>query len=297
MTIVAERRIGSHRRRYAALLPFAVLAPIMPIAAQTRPGTVITNVARLAQDGAAITSNGIALTVAERLDVALDRAPAADAVLADGTAVVGVTLTNRGSGDEAFVVAATLASGSATLGIPRVGDAPLVDGRTGSLPPGAAVTLLLPVSGASADAALTVGVRAATGSGTPGTTFAGAGDAGSDAVVGPTGAAAQLTVPLAAAAPPTFEKSQLVSAPDGTATPVAGATIVYTLVARFTAPVSAADMIDTIPAGTSYRPGTLTLDGVPLADAGHIAAGQIAVPLGAVAAGTVRILRFTVVIS
>ena len=108
----------------------------------------------------------------------------------------------------------------------------------------------------------TIGAQAVTGSGTPGTVFAGAGDGGGDAVVGPTGARAELVVPVGRRRDaPTLTKTQSVLAPDGSARAVRGAMITYTLVARFPAATGAARIDDPVPAGTTYVPGSLSLDG------------------------------------
>jgi uncharacterized repeat protein (TIGR01451 family) len=283
------------------MLPFAFAAPA---AAQTRAGTSITNVATVSQGGVASPSNSVALVVAERLDLTLARAPEADTTLPTGERAIGVTLSNRGTGEEAFVVAVGVASGSATIAAPMLAGtaASLGDGRTPSLAPGASLVLLIPVTATAAGTVLAVSARAATGSGAPGTALPGAGDGGGDAVVGPTGAAATLSVvPTgadgASSAPPSLQKTQTVVAPDGSAIAVRGATITYTLVARFAAAAAEATIVDPIPAGTAYLPNSLTLDGMPLTDADHVAARQVSVPLGTAAAGIVRTLRFTVVIS
>lgn len=275
----------------ALALCLAAASPVLPAAAQTRAGTAITNVAAAWHDGAAIPSTKVTTIVAERLDVALARS--------GDPGTVTVTLTNRGNGNEAFVVAAAVTSGSATIGHPVPAGAPaaLTDDRTPILAPGATLTLTWPVAAVAPGTVLSVTARAATGSGAPGTIFANAGDGGGDAVVGATGAAASLSIPLTGDAAPTLEKSQAVRAPDGSPRAVRGAAVTYTLVARFAAPSADAEIVDPIPAGTAFVPGSLSLDGEPVADSGHVAGGQISVPLGAVTAGAARTLRFTVVIS
>jgi uncharacterized repeat protein (TIGR01451 family) len=281
----------------ALLMPLAVA----PAIAQTRAGTAITNVATLYRDGVAVPSNSVSLIVAERLDVALARTPAADAALPAGGQAIGVTLTNHGSGEESFIVSARVQAGSVTVAspIPAGTAEPLpVGGRTRPLAPGESMLLLIPVSSVAAGTVLALSAHATTGSGAPGLVFPGSGDGGGDAVVGGSGAAADLLVPLAApGTAASVEKSQAVLAPDGSPTPVRGATVTYTLVVRFAGAVADATLVDPIPAGTAYRPGSLVLDGSPLADADHVAQGQVSVALGDATAGTVRTLRFAVVIS
>ena len=118
-------------------------------------------------------------------------------------------------------------------------------------------------------------------------------------MVGATGAAARLAVPLAGVAwqPPVIAIAQSVEAPDGSSTPARGAVVTYVIDARFPAATPRGELVDQVPAGTSYRPGTLRLDGAPIADAGRVAANRVTVPLGAIAAGEGHQLTFQVVIS
>lgn len=122
---------------------------------------------------------------------------------------------------------------------------------------------------------------------TPGTAFAGLGTNGGDAVVGSTQAYASKDNGYAVAQVATsLAKSQSVLDPFGNANAVPGAVITYTL--TFTASgsgnLTGAKIVDAIPAGTSYQPGTLTLDSVGLtdgsdADAGLYTGSQVEVSL------------------
>lgn len=302
----------------AAMLALAMVSSTMIVAeagADTRAGTQISNVATVEVTGKegrwAITSNPVVLRVGERLDVALARADDTAVAIGAGGATVPVLLTNRGNGDEAFDLSAALSDASATVrgvavdtdGDGRFGpaDTLLVQGRTPPLAPGATLRLLVLVD-AAADpvtaVAMTVNARAATGSGPQGTTIAGAGDGGGDAMTGATGAAASLVVPIGdAQGLPMLIKSQAVRAADGSTRAVAGAVITYTLEARFTRPAQGARLLDPIPAGTLYRAGSLTLDDTPVSDASGLdAGGRIAVALGDIAGPAVRTLRFQVTI-
>lgn len=284
--------------------------------AQVTAGTQITNVARVNYDARGTshiaTSNTVALTAAERLDLALvlTRAPDIDA---GPVAIVPVTLTNTGNGEEAFLVTAVASpSGTpvAALAIDSdgdgrlgAGDTPLVGGRTPPLAPGQRLALVLVADATATSEAVTVTATALTGSGAAGDTFAGRGDGGSSAVVGRTGARATLAVPLSGADAPsvTLEKRQAVRAPDGSARAIRGATITYTLLARFDRTVRGATVEDPIPSGTAFVPGSLRLDGVSLsdapdADAGQIAADQMRVALGDVAQPVTRTISFEVTI-
>ena len=145
---------------------------------------------------------------------------------------------------------------------------------------------------------------AATGSGAPGTAFAGLGQGGGDAVVGATGADAEddgwYRISAAAVA---LVKSATVADPFGGTASVPGAIITYRLVATVSGSGGLANLriADAIPAGSTYRPGTLTLEGGPLSDAADADAGEfsgtgIAVRLGNVAGGAARIVTFQVAI-
>ncbi|MDF3029753.1 MAG: hypothetical protein K0R03_311 [Moraxellaceae bacterium] len=138
-----------------------------------------------------------------------------------------------------------------------------------------------------------VTAQATAGADAPGTTFAGAGDNGSDAVVGNTQADATgqngYVVSLLAT---TFTKSSSVLDPFGNSTAVPGAVITYTLTFNVTGvgTLTGAQIVDPIPADTTYVPGSLTLQidagaATPLTDAadgdaGRLNGNQIEVTLG-----------------
>lgn len=297
-----DRRSGRAISRSAqcVLLCCAFSSVAIPAQAETRAGDRVVNTASARYDVAAeqnvATSNTDIVLVAERLDIALSRA---DMV---ASSAIPVVLTNRGNGMEAFRLSAQVDAGTApqAFAIDTDGDGRydaardtlIVDATTPPLEPGASLALLL-LTDAAPTGPVTVIAQAVTGSGTPGMVFAGAGDGGGDAVVGPTGARAELTVPVTMQdASPTLTKTQSVLAPDGSARAVRGAVISYTLVARFPTSTVAARIDDPVPAGTSYVPGSLSLDGAAQADPG--AADTIAVALGDVPAAGVRTLQFKV---
>lgn len=268
--------------------------------AETRAGDRVVNTASTRYDVGqrqdVATSNADIVLVAERLDVAVSRS---DTV---APSAIPFVLTNRGNGMEAFRLSTQADAGAAprifaidTDGDGRYDaarDTPVVDTATPSLDPGASLALLLLTDAAPARP-VTIVARAVTGAGTPGTVFAGAGDGGGDAVVGPTGARAELIVPSAVQdASPTLTKTQSVLGPDGSARAVRGAVISYTLVARFSAPTTGARIDDPVPAGTTYVPGSLSLDGTAQTDPGT--AGTIAVALGDIPAAGTRTLQFKV---
>ncbi len=302
--------------------PALAQTPAAATSIGTPAGTPIVNTAglRYDADGTAqsTSSNTVTIIVAERLDVALVRDGRGAVVVTAQPVAIPFTLTNLDNGAESFVLAASVSPGMATLRalvIDTDGDglydpakdvAP-VDGKTPLLAPGQSLKLLAILvaapEGGTANAVLTVTARSTTGSGATGNVYPSAGDGGGDAVVGPTGALATVSVPLGTAlAGPVLLKSQSVRAADGSQTAVRDAVITYTLEARFTDAVSGARIADPIPVGTVFVPGSLTLDGAPLSDGADDDAGRfdpstaqgagVTVALGRVAAGSSHTVQF-----
>jgi uncharacterized repeat protein (TIGR01451 family) len=133
-----------------------------------------------------------------------------------------------------------------------------------------------------------------TGTGKPGTLFAGKGNGGVDAVVGLSGGMANALEALVAnLAQVTLTKSATIADPFGGVSPVAGAVVTYSIVAHATGSGSATGLVitDAFPAGTTYRAGTVTLNGASLTDAADgdaatVSSTGIAVSLGNVAGGS-----------
>lgn len=300
--------------RYAAALCM-MLAAITVVQAQTtqpagtgtRAGTPIVNTAGLRYDAGgetrALVSNTVTLLVAERLDVRLVREGEGPVALAAGPVALPFILTNADNGSESFAITATLSTGAVqTLAIDSdddvrydpARDTALVDGTTPVLAPGDTVRLFAIVAAGTASDSLVVTARATTGSGAVGSAFDGKGDGGGDAVVGPTGAAASVTVPLrTAGGDPVLVKTQSV----GTDGARRGGIITYTLEARFPGDAGAAVIADIIPDGTAFIPGSLRLDDAVLtdgtdADAGSFDGRAIAVALGDVAAASTHSVQF-----
>ena len=302
--------------------PLLAQTPAVATSIGTPAGTPIVNTAglRYDADGTAqsTSSNTVTIIVAERLDVALVRDGRGAVVVTAQPVAIPFTLTNLDNGAESFVLAASVSPGSAvlrTLVIDTDGDgrydpakdvAP-VDGKTPLLSPGQSIKLLAILvatpEGGATNAVLTVTARSTTGSGATGNVYPSAGDGGGDAVVGPTGALATVSVPLGTAlAGPVLLKSQSVRAADGSQTAVRDAVITYTLEARFTDAVTGARIADPIPVGTVFVPGSLTLDGAPLSDSVDDDAGRfdpsaaqgagVTVALGRVAAGSSHTVQF-----
>lgn len=245
------------------------------------------------------------MLVAERLDVRLVRESDGPVALDTGLAAIPFILTNADNGRESFAITASLstAGGTPTLAIDSDGDgqydatrdAAIVDGITPVLEPGTTLRLFAVVDGSASDS-LVVTARAVTGSGTTGRSFDGQGDGGADAVVGPTGAAASVTVPLRpAGADPVLIKTQSVADASGGAR--RGSVITYTLEARFPGGARDAVIADRIPDGTAFVPGSLRVDDAVLtdgadSDSGRFDGAGIAVALGDVPATSIHVVQF-----
>jgi uncharacterized repeat protein (TIGR01451 family) len=129
---------------------------------------------------------------------------------------------------------------------------------------------------------LTASARTGTGAG--GTVFAGLGTnlVGAtpiDAVVGANGASGQVTAEYRVAGVSlTAQKSQAVVDQFGGSSPVPGATINYSIVINVTGTGAAVGVVfsDPIPANTTYVPGTLRLNTLPLTDTADADAGDYA---------------------
>lgn len=299
-------------------------------AAGVLAGTLIENTATATYtsgaSGGTVTSNKVTVKVDELLDVAVATLTSAPVSAGSAPAVLAWSVTNSGNGPEAFNLAADpKVSGNAfdgaitsividsngngiyDAGIDQVLGA---GAATPSIEPDKAVKVFVIVtlpSGAADAAASQVRLTASatTGTGTPGTSFAGKGEGGGDAVVGLTTASANSLASLVASlANVTLTKSASILDQFGTAKSVPGATVTYTLAAKVTGSGLAEGLhvTDAIPAGTTYVPGSLKLDGSVLtdgadADVGSVGTSGIDVALGKVSGGTTRTVNFAVTIN
>jgi uncharacterized repeat protein (TIGR01451 family) len=299
-------------------------------AAGTPAGTVIDNVATATYDlptggTSTVTSNIVTLKVDELLDVTVASADPGDVATAPAAIaqVLKYTVTNAGNGSEAFTLTAQDTAGgddfnpsvtsivldSNSNGVFDAGlDTVYVAGSNNPLlAPDASTTvfILSTIPGGVGDGdrgRVDLKAVAVTGSGAPGTTFAGAGQGGGDAVVGATGADAEDDgYFVVSAAVLSLVKSATVTDPFGGATRVPGSTITYSLLASASGSGSLANVrvADTIPTGTTYKPNSITLDGSPLSDANDADAGRftgtgVSVGLGNVAAGSSYTITFKV---
>jgi uncharacterized repeat protein (TIGR01451 family) len=308
-----------------------IVAPAPLHAAGTPAGTNIQNVATATYEvtpggpEASIASNTVTLKVDELLDVTVASADPADVSVVPGAngQLLRFTVTNGGNGSESFTLG-TIANGTGDDFDPAVTSLVLDSNGNGAYDAGIDTVY---VAGSNdpeldADEAITVFVlssipagatdtqrgkveltaAAKTGTGAPGTSFAGLGQGGGNAVVGATGAdALDDAWYRVAKAAISFAKSAAVADPWGGTTQVPGATITYTLTATVSGTGSLGNVriSDPIPAGTTFAPGSITLEGAALSDADDADAGRfigtgIAVGLGTLASGDSRTVTFKV---
>jgi uncharacterized repeat protein (TIGR01451 family) len=321
-----------HAPAAAALAAAAFCAASPAQAARTPAGTIINNSATATYDRPGggqdvVTSNVVSLTVDELLDVSVASADGGDVSTAPAAInqLLTFRVTNAGNGSEAFVLTARDDAGGddfdpAATSIVLDGNGngvydPGVDtvyvagaNNPALAPDGSVIVFVLSSIPAGAGdgqrGRIDLVAVAATGSGAPGTSFAGLGQGGGDAVVGATGADAEDDGYYAvSAASVAFVKSASVADPFGGTTRVPGSIVTYRLVATIGGSGNLANLrvADAIPAGATFRPGSITLEGAGLSDAadaddGEFTGAGVAVRLGTLAAGATRIVTFQVAI-
>lgn len=295
------------RSAAAALSLLAALLLVSPDAraAGTAAGTVITSTASVDAVIAGVpvsTSATVALTVAERLDLTStwqDAAPVT-ALPGQANAVTTFLLTNIGNGADAYTLAATGIGIGGDQFDPLVtaiyldangnssydpGTDTLYTTGTGTIPAdGFRTVFVLSTIPAGTLNAGDLGIIAltatsATGTGPAGTFLPGAGDSGSDAVIGTAQGIQTVTGTYVVGDAPEVSvlKSAVVSDPYGGSRPQPGATVSYTLTVVMTGPGTATGIVitDAVPANTTYRPGTLLLNGASLTDGVDADAGDV----------------------
>ena len=315
-----------------ALAPLAIAAALITTPAHAggvKAGTLIENTASATYDGGAgpvtIPSNTITVKVDELLDVTVTSRDSGPVSAAPGSAVLTFELTNTGNGPEAYTLTANPAVAGNDFDTTVNGIA--VDTNSnGVYDPGVDQMLTGPATTAAiaADASLTVFVlvtipggvadgdqsdvsllaEAVTGTGAPGTAFAGQGAGGGNAIVGSTGANATATGSSSVGITDVdLIKSATVRDPFGGTGIVPGATITYAIRAEVRGSGSVSDLVvtDAAPADTTYVAGSLKLDGATLTDAADADAGRsstsgISVDLGTVSGGSSHTVTFQVTI-
>lgn len=266
-------------------------------AAGVPAGTSIQNTAEVSYtigaSNVTTPSNTVSVTVAEILDVVVTLQSSSVSVTPGATQQELVfRVTNTGNGPEALRLSmlSNIPTGDNFDPVPAVpaiyfdtdnsgdlsaSDQPYVPGSGDPLlQPDAFVTVLvvndIPNGLANGDRGRSqLTAVAVTGTGAPGTAFAGQGVGGTDAVVGTTGADSDATgeyivsdITIAAV------KTQVVADPFGGTRPVPGARITYQIVvsATGTGTATGAVFADNIPANTTYVAGSLRLNAATLTD-------------------------------
>lgn len=250
--------------------------------------------------GANAISNTVVVRVAEILDVVVTpQTPSVTVAAGDTARELVYRVTNTGNGPETFRLLTTSVIGGdefdPTEATPSIyfdtdasgdlsaADTPYVAGSNDPvLAPDGSVTVLVVndipasvVDGHRGFARLTAEAR--TGTGAPGTAFAGQGEGGTDAVVGLTGALANAQSQyLVAGITVNAVKSQTIVDSYGGSRPLPGARIDYRIVISATGTGSAAGAVftDRIPPNTTYVPGSLRLNTAALSDAADADAGE-----------------------
>ncbi len=291
--------------RCVLVLCVICVSPGRAYAAGTAVGTLIENAATVdfVQGGSQqqVVSNTASFVVAERIDVVVTLQSAQVAVApSDVDQALLFTVTNTGNGSETLQLSMnSIVAGDDFDPVPATPDAIYFDtnasgdfdvGDTAYVPggndpvlgPDESVTVLvvngIPGNVANGDTGRSELIAtAATGSGAPGTVYAGQGDGGVDAVVGTTSATATVFGEyLVDDVAISVVKAQAVSDPSGGSEPVVGATITYTISVEVlnTGMAAAATVRDPIPTWTTFVPGSITLNGTTISDATDGDAGE-----------------------
>lgn len=269
-------------------------------------GTVINNTASVNYSIGTVNttanSNLVSVTVAEIIDVVVTaQTPTVAVTAGDTQQEVRYRVTNTGNGTETFrLVMNSVIAGDQfdpTPATPSIyfdadasgdlspGDTPyVVGGNDPVLNADAFVTVLvvndIPAGVVDTNVGFTrLTADSRTGTGVPGTTFAGQGAGGVDAVVGTTGADSEADSSyVVSGVSMTAAKTQTVVDQFGGSRPIPGARINYSIVINVTGSGTATSAVftDNIPANTTYVPGTLRLNAAVLSDGADADAGDYA---------------------
>jgi uncharacterized repeat protein (TIGR01451 family) len=306
---------STHQRilRRALLASLALNAASFAQAAGTPAGVEIQNTAQvsysIAGSNATANSNSVSLNVAEIVNVTTTL-QSGDVSVSAGASnqVLVIRVTNTGNGSEAFRLTLNSVLGGDDFDPTPATNSLYIDvDGSGTITPGdipsntgvidqtlaadgfVNVLLVNNIPNALANGARGFSRLTAvslTGTGAPGTTFAGQGSGGPgvtiDAVLGTSGGDSDSTgTYLVADIAIVANKSFVVVDPFGGARPIPGARIDYQVVVTATGSGTASNALfsDAIPANTSFVPASLRLNGNPLTDANDADAGQfIAAP-------------------
>lgn len=297
-------------KKISKLLPLLASAfgiGLMPFAAQavgTVAGTPITNTAQVSYTSGVTTvnvnSNTTTLTVAEIVNVNVTvQTPSVSVAAGAAQRVVVVRVTNTGNGPETFrLTGNSVVAGDDFDPVPNApfiyfdtdgsGDLSAADiaytpgGNDPVLTADQFATVLIVNSipagltnGAAGRTQLTA--NSLTGTGAPGTVFAGQGVGGVDAVIGTSGGTQIGTgTYVVTGLQITAVKSQVIVDQFGGAHPIPGARINYHLVITPSGSGSATGVIftDAIPTNTTYVAGSMQFNGAAVTDVADADAGQ-----------------------
>lgn len=295
----------------------------------TAAGTTISNTATATYTDAggttvSVPSNQVDVRVDEVLNVTVATADPGDIAALPGATnqALSFTVTNTGNGAEAFRLSPVNAIGGDAFDPTTT--SLVIDNGNGVYDPGidtvyaagsndpvlapdtsVRIFVLSTIPGAATDGQrgqTDLTATAVTGSGAPGTSFAGQGQGGGDAVVGLSSAQGRDGgFYVVSAATVAFVKSASVLDPFGGSKPVPGAIVTYTLVATVSGTGTLANLAagDPVPASTTYVPNSITSQSVALTDltdgdAGEFAANTVSVRFGTVPGGQSRTVTFKV---
>jgi uncharacterized repeat protein (TIGR01451 family) len=303
--ISAPRTAGTCRRHWAVVTTtLAMLGSASAWAVGTPVGTTIRNTATVDFDlaGTPITlqSNTTTITVVERIDVIVTlQSPQVLVAPNDTDRALMFTLTNTGNGSETFSLAIeSVLAGDDFDPVPAatpiyfdtdgsgdltVGDQPYTAGVNDPvLAADGTVDVFIVndipgtvVNGNIGFSQLTA--TSVTGTGAPGTEFAGLGDGNVDAIIGTTGGEdSDVGEYLVSDVAVTVFKAQAVSDPFGGTQPVPGATITYTITVEVTSAGTATASVlrDPIPGFSTFVPNSITLNAAAISDAADADAGE-----------------------
>ncbi len=335
LTITAYVPIGMDTQKLISslfattvLATFTLSAPAL--AEGVDAGTLIENTASATfEDGEGsktVDSNTVTVRVDEMLDVTVTSQDSGPVAAAPGEAVLTYEVTNQGNGPEAFTLTANPAVAGndfdttiTAIAVDTNGNGVYDDGvdeiltgpeTTAELAADEALTVfvIVAVPGGVADddtSDIELLAEAVTGTGAPGTSFAGAGVDGGDAIVGATGADGTATGSLLIGIT-TVDLTKAVSLVDpfGGTSAVPGTVATFTLTAEVIGDGSLDNLVitDGIPDDTTYVDGSLMFDGATLTDASGDDAGEasdaagISVDIGTVNGGDTFEVTFDVTI-
>jgi uncharacterized repeat protein (TIGR01451 family) len=313
----------------AAIASASIAAMPAAHAAGTLAGTDIENIATASYDTAGgtvdIPSNTVTIKVDELLDVTVSSSDPGDKATAPGANanVLTYQITNTGNGSEAYSLTADVArtgddfnpvfqqivldtnnngvydAGVDTVYVPGANDPVLA--------PDASIKVFIitntpatPVNGNRAEVGLLAVSR--TGTGAPGTSFAGQGQGGGNAVVGNTGADAEASgFLIVEAATISLTKSAVILNPFGGTAPVPGAIVTYKIVATVSGAGSLANVVitDPIPTGTVFQAASIVYETVAQTDAAdsdqsNFNGTRVSAAIGTLNAGETRTMTFKV---